>query len=73
VVRTALVADVAAVVFARGKVPDAETIALADRDDIPLISTPLGMFELCGRLHRAGLPNLEQTLSLGHADFGQAD
>jgi predicted transcriptional regulator len=64
VVRTALVADVAAVVFARGKVPDAETVALADRDSIPLISSPLGMFELCGRLYRAGLPNLEQALAL---------
>jgi predicted transcriptional regulator len=68
VVRTAVVADVAAVVFARGKVPDEETVALADRDNIPLITTPLGMFELCGRLYRAGLPNLEQAWALGPAD-----
>lgn len=59
VIRTAQMADVAAVVLVRGKVPPAETIALAEREDIPLISSPFGMFELCGRLHQAGMPSLE--------------
>jgi predicted transcriptional regulator len=63
VVRTAQIADVAAVVFVRGKMPPAETIALATEEEIPLISSPFGMFELCGRLFEHGLPSLENSVS----------
>jgi predicted transcriptional regulator len=59
VVRTAQMADVTAIVLVRGKNPPQETIDLANLECIPLIKTPFGMFELCGRLHRAGLPSLE--------------
>jgi predicted transcriptional regulator len=62
VVRTALMADVRAVVFVRGKKPPKETIQLATEECIPLISTPLGTFELCGRLYQAGLPSLERDV-----------
>ena len=63
VVRTAQMADVAAIVFVRGKIPTAEMIDLANQEKIPLISTPYGMFELCGRLYQAGLPSLEMRIS----------
>jgi predicted transcriptional regulator len=59
VVRTAQMADVRAIVFVRGKQPPAETIELAQQEEIPLITSPYGMFELCGRLYMAGLPSLE--------------
>jgi len=59
VVRTAEMADVAAVVFVRGKQPSRETIDLANAEGIPLISSPYGMFEMSGRLHQAGLPSCE--------------
>jgi predicted transcriptional regulator len=59
VVRTAHIADVAAVVFVRGKLPPCETIDLANQEQIPLISSPYGMFELCGRLYRAGMTSRE--------------
>ncbi len=62
VVRTAQMADVAAIVLVRGKKPPRETIELADQENIPVISTPYGMFESCGRLHRAGLPSLESAV-----------
>lgn len=55
VVRTAQMADFRAIVFIRGKMPQAETIEIAVQENIPLISSPLGMFELSGRLHDAGL------------------
>ena len=55
VVRTAEMADIAAIVFVRGKVPPPETIALAEEKNIPLVATSYAMFEMCGRLHRAGL------------------
>jgi predicted transcriptional regulator len=50
IVRTAVMADLAAIVLVRGKIPPQETIALAQKEQIPLITTPFGMFELCGRL-----------------------
>jgi predicted transcriptional regulator len=62
VVRTAHMADVAAIVVVRGKIPPQETIDLANEENIPLISTPLGTFELCGRLFAAGLPSLEKPV-----------
>ncbi len=68
VVRTAQMADVAAIVLVRGKVPAPETVTLATKENIPLISTPFGMFEVCGRLFRAGLISLEQPVSNGECD-----
>jgi len=63
VVRTAQMADVAAIVFVRGKVPTQDVIDLANSEKIPLITTPYGMFELCGRLYKAGLPSLERRIT----------
>lgn len=69
VIRTAVMADVAAVVLVRGKNPPETTIKLAEEENIPLISSPFGMFELCGRLHLAGLPSLEKPVG----DQGDCD
>ena len=65
VVRTAQMADVAAIVLVRGKHPPLETIRLANEEELPIISTPYGMFEVCGRLHMAGLASLEQPMQDG--------
>jgi predicted transcriptional regulator len=62
VVRTAMMADVRAIIFVRGKQPPKETIDLAEEEGIPLITTPYGMFEACGRLYRMGLPSFENNL-----------
>ena len=59
VVRTALIADIRAIVFVRGKNPDQETINLANEEDIPLIKTDLGMFDACGILYENALPGYE--------------
>jgi len=55
VVRTAEMADVAAICFVRGKKPDGETISLAKSKGLPLLMTQLPMFESCGRLYKNGL------------------
>jgi predicted transcriptional regulator len=68
VVRTAQMADVAAIVFVRGKMPTQDVIDLANEERIPLITTPYGMFELCGRLYKAGLPSLERRIGSGQDD-----
>jgi hypothetical protein len=62
VVRTSVMADVAAIILVRGKTPPQETIALAEVERIALISSPFGMFELCGRLYAAGLISLERPV-----------
>lgn len=71
VVRTAQMADVAAIVLVRGKHPPAETIKLANEEGVPLISTPYGMFEVCGRLHDAGMASLEEPIADGPFDCGE--
>ncbi len=54
-IRTAEVADLAAIVFVRGKSPEPDTIDLAEEIGIPLIGSRYGMYEMCGRLYQAGL------------------
>jgi predicted transcriptional regulator len=56
IIRTAEMADVAAILVVRGKVPPPETVNLANQIDIPILGTELIMFETCGRLYAAGLP-----------------
>jgi predicted transcriptional regulator len=55
VIHTAEMADIAAIVFVRGKVPLAEVVEMAEEKGIPLITSPLSMYEMCGRLFQAGL------------------
>lgn len=53
--RTAEIADVAAVLIVRDKQPPPETINLAQELGIPLLGTRATMFEACGLLFQAGL------------------
>ncbi len=69
VVRTAQMSDVSAIVLVRGKKPPQETIDLANQQKIPLISTPYGMFEACGRLYQNGLHSLESPVVNGPCDL----
>ena len=54
-VRTAVVADVHAIVYVRGKQPTEPVLELARDKGIPVFSTKLGMFEACGILYDTGL------------------
>jgi len=54
-VRTAVVADVAALVYVRDKRPEQKVLDLAVQNGIPVLATALGMFESCGILYAAGL------------------
>jgi predicted transcriptional regulator len=54
-IRTAEMAELAAIVFVRGKTPGPEAITLAEELKIPLIASPYGMYEMSGRLFKAGL------------------
>ena len=61
VIRTAEIAEIKAVCFVRGKRPLAETVELARENDLPLLCTPLPMYESCGRLHSRGLVGRFET------------
>ncbi len=63
VVRTAEMADVAAILMVRGKIPPADTLDLAEEIGIPFLSTELTMFESCGRLFCAGLSPCKRLYS----------
>ena len=56
VVRVAVVSDFAAICFVRGKKPQPEAAKLAEESQVPLLVTPLSMYESCGRLYAEGLP-----------------
>ena len=55
VVRTADMMDMRCITFVRGKKPDEATLALARDRDIVVMSTPLRMYDACGKLYSAGL------------------
>ncbi len=55
VVRTADMAGIKAIVFVRGKLPPAETVALAAEKGIPLLASKYTLYETCGKLYQAGL------------------
>ena len=57
VIRTAEMADIAAIVFVRGKLPPEATVSLAESKHIPLLASKYTMYETCGRLYREGLPS----------------
>ena len=59
-VRTANIIDAKAIIYVRGKKPDAEGIELAREKGIPLLSTRLMMYATCGRLFAHGIPGVSE-------------
>jgi len=57
VVRTAEMAELEAICFVRGKIPEKETVELAQSKTIPLLRTHLSLFASCGRLFEKGMPD----------------
>ena len=55
IVPAANLVDVSAVVITSGKHVPQETVDLASKYDITILSTPLATFELIGRLYELGL------------------
>jgi predicted transcriptional regulator len=55
VIYTASTAGIKAICFVRGKKPPEETVDLAKKKNIALLTTGFPMFESCGRLYNKGL------------------
>ena len=68
VVRTSVIAGVAAVVLVRGKRPTAEMKEHAAEEGLPMLSTPYTMYSACGRLFREGLLGVERRISKASAE-----
>jgi hypothetical protein len=60
-VYTAEMADVVVVCYVRGKRPEPQTLELAERRGLVLLSTDLPMYESCGRLYEQGLKGSSET------------
>ncbi|GAB6088079.1 DRTGG domain-containing protein [Alkaliphilus crotonatoxidans] len=58
-IRTAEMMDINAIVFVRGKMPDEETIKLAQENKIVLICTKHILYTSCGILFQNGLMGAE--------------
>lgn len=61
VIRTAEMMDMRCIVFVRGKEPSADMLSLAEETGIVVMSSPVRMFEACGKLYAHGLCNNEVT------------
>lgn len=59
VLRTAKIAEVACVVFVRGKKPDRAVMELAQSLDLPVLRTKYSLFVASGRLYMNGLRGLD--------------
>ncbi len=54
-IRTADIAGVGAVLYCRGKRPDRKVVEFARQKRIPVLVTPMVMFDICGILYAKGL------------------
>jgi predicted transcriptional regulator len=54
-VRAAEIAEVKAIVYVRGKLPDKEAVEVAKERGMVVLATALPMYESCGRLYARGL------------------
>ncbi len=55
VIRTAAMMDMQCVVFVRSKMPSEEMLCLAKECGITVMTSPMRMYEACGKLYSEGL------------------
>jgi predicted transcriptional regulator len=55
IVAVATLRDLAGVILANGRQPDAETLQRAEEEGIPILCTPLPTYEVVGRLYSLGI------------------
>ncbi len=59
VVRICTIMEIGAVVFVRGKVPEKNTLELAESYELPVLLTSRSLFVSCGRLYMNGLRGVD--------------
>jgi predicted transcriptional regulator len=61
IVAVAVVKELAGIVVVNGREPDEDTVAKAEEEDVPLMTSDRSTFELAGRLYRTGLAPAETS------------
>lgn len=51
IVAVASLAELAGIVITRGAAPDPDTVAKAEKENIPILTSPLPSFEVAGKLY----------------------
>jgi predicted transcriptional regulator len=69
-IRTADIVEAKAVVYVRGKKPDADSIALARSKNLPILATRFMMYTACGRLFNSRLPGVAASGENGEGESG---
>jgi predicted transcriptional regulator len=64
-VRTANIIEAKAIIYVRGKKPDAIGTKMAEAIGIPILSTKYMMYKTCGILYAAGLPGVSDLEEAG--------
>lgn len=59
VIQTAEIADMAGIVFVRGKMPGPDVLAMAQERGIGILRTKKTLYETCGILFSNGLPEIK--------------
>ena len=54
-IRTAEMADISCIIFARNKAVPPDMLALAQQTEITLLQSSYTVFEICGKLYQAGI------------------
>ncbi len=62
VIRSSVIANVAAIVLVRKKRPNEDLVERAKEHEIPVIRTPFTMFTACGKLFEAGLSGVDALI-----------
>ncbi len=55
IVAVAVMKSLAAIILIKGREPDEETLAKAEAEGIPILTTELSAFALIGKLHELGI------------------
>ncbi len=60
VIRTAEMMDLAAIIYVRGKRPDAASLKLAEENGMTIMCTPYTLYTTSGILYNAGLKGIDE-------------
>jgi predicted transcriptional regulator len=55
IVAVATLRDLAGIIVANGRQPDAETVERAEEEGVPILCSPMSTFEVVGRLYSLGI------------------
>ncbi|OGP99112.1 MAG: serine kinase [Deltaproteobacteria bacterium RBG_19FT_COMBO_46_12] len=58
IVAVATMKELAGIILAGGREPDADTIQKAEEEEIPILISPLFTFELVGKLYQIGISGM---------------